>query len=474
MSTVLKFITLGSSFILFLSLVINTTITVAIIGIAYLLFVNIILFEIIKISKQSIVGVLFVIFFSIGHILKTGVVLANHETYKVIGWNTIGSFEFDTFNMTELFAVQLAGILGAYFSFKWLINGNHRAENYYKSIDTIKCRVNRITLALVWSVTAICLIAYMMIIGIGMHGLEPQQNSLPAGVAGLLLYLRNIFIISVGLMLLDRIYQQGKRPDYIVFIFLYLVVILFLSVASLSRGIILVSFLPVVYAWFLYNKPKIRFKLLIKLLILMIPIYYIFNLVNLYRLEFYNDSVLNVIEGLRRALKGESKFTFDNILLFFDFLVMRVEGSRELMAVISAELNGSWIFIKSFLYGDSTTMESVMGFLPTAEGKAFGMTYGLIGFLYLSKNIFLVFFGVSFYMAYLIYIERLFVKKRYYATSLYITFTLFLNVWGNMDWFFMFRFTFVVLLTYFFSIYVIERVVPRYPAVRYASKPTHA
>jgi hypothetical protein len=89
------------------------------------------------------------------------------------------------------------------------------------------------------------------------------------------------------------------------------------------------------------------------------------------------------------------------------------------------------------------------GFIPTSEGFAFGMTYGLVGMLYISGSHMVVFFGTIFYLAALFSIERIFLRRGYITGSIFVSFIIFINIWGNMTWFFFFRFFFIAFFVYF-------------------------
>jgi len=445
-----------SSFAMLSVLIIKEDVLILISGLAYLILVNFIFYDLTRLKRNSIIQTLFVIFFSIGHVLKTAFVLTNVELYKVSGWNAVGSFDFGPGAMGELFAVQGAGILGAYLSFKLFWQSKKNRVIFKRKQTRKNSIVNSKILLMIWFLFAIYIIFLIYNLGFGMHGLKAENNGLPSGVAGFLLYVRNVFIFGVGLMLLDRIFQFAGKKDFYLFICLYLMVALYFSIASLSRSAFVGVFLPLVYSWYINKKPRLSISLLFKIISLFFLFMATASIVNIYRSTLYSNEASSSNLSFAVILAITGKVDYLNILVFAEFLVNRIEGSRELMAVISSDLSSPWAFFIEFSGGNSGIMGNVMGFTPTAKGKAFGMTFGLLGLLYLSKSIILVFIGVATFIWGLLNVERLFRRRGYLATSFFVCFTLFVNVWGNMQWFFMYRFGVIVCLVFLFLIFVFE------------------
>ncbi|SCY90350.1 hypothetical protein [Desulfoluna spongiiphila] len=266
------------------------------------------------------------------------------------------------------------------------------------------------------------------------------------------------FLFASGLVLVDVLVQAKYRSKLVIFAVLYSIVAFYYSFESLSRSAMVVVILPLIYLYIKRYKFRYTFSTIFRFALIFSLLLLVVIAVGKYRLTFYNND--GPVDGnqISFIISIISNLELKEFLLFPTFLIHRIEGSRELMAVISSNVLGLKSLYLALFVGDQEIMKSVMGFIPLAEGKAFGMTYGLFGMLYLSKSLLVVFFGVGFYIWFLQTIERLFLKRGYEATSFFVSFILFVNVWGNMTWFFMFRFSFILIFLYLFVRLVMEKL----------------
>lgn len=459
MTRIQRWLAWGSSFALFYALLETGDLSIIISGLIYLCIYNIIVYNLTRSTVKSVVQNLFILFFSIGHVFKTSIVLSNMDLYKDVGWYTVGSFDFSALMMLELFVVQAVGVLGAFLAFKWFFKSRQNRLIYAAPHVGRSFRINPYELMVAWFLFAVFLIYLVQKLGFGMHGLAVAEDSrLPFKLGGLLLYMRNVFLFGVGLALFDVLVQSGYRAKVMLFCVLYFVVALYYSLASLSRSAMAVTMFPLIYLWIKSNKAKRIFSKAFKFAWIALLLVFVAITVNQYRVRLYGGDVVLDENRPGIILETISNLDFKEFLFFSDFFVNRIEGSRELMAVISSNVSGLKSLWSTFYNSnDGEILESVMGFLPIAEGRAYGMTYGLFGLLYLSKNLLVVFFGVAFYVWFLLVIERLLLKRGYVATSFFISFVFFINVWGNMVWFFMFRFVAILLILYVFVVFVMER-----------------
>jgi hypothetical protein len=437
-----------SSFFLLVVLVLKTSVLIASVGFMYLSVYFFVVCDLVKSSRMTFVMKLFLTFFAIGHVIKTGNVLLNKDMHVGVGWVTVGSFDYSTEMMSVLFFVELCTIVSAYFVFKFFLNRVNVSRDVHLDI---KPGVKINYLMFIWAAVSALLIIFINSLGFGQHGMEPDpNNTLPYGIAGFLLYFRNLTIFSVGLALVELYLMSKNRQKSKIIFLLYILIAAIYSYYSLSRSAFIIITFPLIY-YYLHGL-KVSLISLLKSIAIFIALIVLVSLVNVYRLTIYSGVEINLID----LMSSES---LPNIFDILSFVLDRIEGSRELMAVIASDVKGLLSFYETFYTGSDRVMESVMGFLPTADGRAFGMTYGLVGLLFISGSYLLVLFGTAFYVTFLLIFERLFIRRGYTLASMYISFVMFVNVWGNMTWFFFVRFLFIVLLTYFIINILVHRLI---------------
>ena len=242
-----------------------------------------------------------------------------------------------------------------------------------------------------------------------------------------------------------------------VFYVLYTMVAFYFSFASLSRSAIGAALLPLVYVWLRRRKGKLAIGTIVKLATVVLFFVYVAVSVTSYRGGLYGGETSISDSQVGQVVQTLATFDSREVLLFSDFLLSRIEGSRELMAVLSAPVSGVATFWREFVSSDAAFDESVWGFSVEAEGLAFGRSYGLLGLLYISKSPLLVFLGAGAYVWLMLAVERTVLKRGYIATSFFISFVLFLIVWANMTWFYIARFAVILLMLYWFVVLVMEK-----------------
>ncbi len=427
-----------ASLFLFAVLVMETSALVVMAGFLYLsiyLFVAVNLFT----SKKLTFAMhLFMIFFCIGHVIKTGTVILNKEIHAEIGWLTIGTFDFSIEAMTSLFMVETVTLIGGYFAIKKFLR---KSFEFADIKQTFPFKRSTLLLLFIWFTFSIFLIIVISKLGFGAHGIQPSDDAaLPFGIGGFLLYFRNLVVPSVGLVFLQWYARSNTSKKWVGYI-AYIIVALTFSIYSLSRSAFVIAVIPLIL--FYVNNNAISLRRLVYLGFVAFILLASMSLVNRYRLSIYNldTNIIGIIDLL-------SEIRITEVLLILGFIVDRIEGSRELMAVISSDIKGVSSLLEVFFYGSDRIIESIMGFIPRSEGMAFGLTYGMAGLLFISGNYLVVFMGTIAYLSLLFYVERLFIKRGYVMASIYISFLLFVNMWGNMDWFFLTRFTFMAFFTY--------------------------
>lgn len=445
MKRVHSLIAYSSSFFLLASLISEADFLICLLGVLYLSIYCAVVTNVARHRQLTFSMNLFLVFFAVGHVIKTGYVLLNKQIHQHVGWLTIGDFDFSFGAMSSLFMVEVATLLGGYFCIKLFL-----ASKREVAVFDLKMESNNRSkyILLIWFVTSIFLIYYIDKIGFGRHGVQPDESSaLPFGIGGFLVYFRNMAVPILGLVFLQWYLLANNKSQWLGYL-AYLIVAVLLSLYSLSRGMFVIAMMPMIVMYVSLRKfsPKIIITLCMVSIVFLISM----ALVNMYRLGIYNNEV-DVI-GISAIVS--SVLSLDQIFVMIEAFVSRVEGSRELMAVISSDIKGVNSLYETFFFGSRDVIENVMGFYPEAEGFAFGITYGLSGLLFISGNYIIVFVGTFLYLVPLLVIERRFLNRGYNMASIFLSFIIFLNIWGNMTWFFFYRFYFMAV----FIIIVIELV----------------
>ena len=255
---------------------------------------------------------------------------------------------------------------------------------------------------------------------------------------------------------------------------LYGALAVYFAFASLSRSTIALTLLPLVYVWVRDKKSKLSVGMLLRYAAIPILVVFVAISVDLFRSKLYSGEELGDKVSRSMVVGAVGELTVESFLGFPQFIVTRIEGSRELMAVIGAGGLGEGALWKTFLNDDSAalTMEHVMGFSPDVQGRAYGMTYGLLGLLYLDGNAGVVFLGAGLYILLLMVVEQPLLQRGYVGTAFFVTFTLFIFVWANLIWFFIFRFGVVITMLYAFA-FLLKRILVKQYVVKPAKRPLH-
>jgi len=173
-------------------------------------------------------------------------------------------------------------------------------------------------------------------------------------------------------------------------------------------------------------------------------------LVNNYRtLIYYSQASQPILEIF------QSVSFLDVIDFVIEMVTKRIEGSRELMAVMSSPLSGIDSFIDIFFNtGKIDIAESVYGFSTKTPGMAFGVTLGALGLLYTSKMIIIVFLGMFLQTLLIQYISRIFNKSGYPIAGYYFACLWIIIVLGNLSMFFVYRYLVVLMILLLFIKYL--------------------
>jgi hypothetical protein len=405
--------------------------------------------------KAFLSPVLFSIFISIGFILKLSSQIANKNLASVIGWHAVGTFGFSLEEMVGLFLVIICGFFG-------VLVGVLLFEKFAnKRMETILSKQDRNivgryggakTLIILWFAFYLFSILIMWKLGIGRHGFSVTADQvLPFKLVGILTYLRNIYFPTMACVIIDILLFKRKYSLIMVVFFLFFLLTAIVSMVSFSRGAIIIPM--ALFSIFVFANYR-SFNLRLSRLFFICVVFFI-------AVVMVSAVVLSMRSGLYAGSGSVSGVEIETVLafvldidfqqgfdLFFQTLTSRIEGTRELMAVYSSSFSGFGVFWDAFIGADIPIYENVFGFSMAQAGRAYGVTAGMLGLLFLSKSFFVVFAGSVFYAYLFMAIEYIFVKKGYRMTAFYLSSTFVIFIWMNMDWFLLIRLLAMVVLLY--------------------------
>jgi hypothetical protein len=434
-----RFFAWVSSAILVSSLATNCDFAITMVGLAYLAIFLIVVYLLTEKSQPELTIILFVGLFSIGHVIKTGIILSNRVSYSLGGWQTIGSFNFSFAEMCDLFFVQGSGLLGSLLAYR--LSSRFWKSQLSRTHNTfIPTNYGGPSNSLVWSwfFLGILLFYIMAKLNIGRHGMEnSEEGRLPYHLSGLMLYLRNFVFFSFGCILMDLSLRSRTRYKFYLVLIMFAIATLIGAITSLSRSFVAGPLLPIVYYYLQRTTALIKLRNAVIVLVPFVLILVISSFVNLHRTSVYSGDESNIEESIEN-FSDPSKLV--DRLLTLDFLISRIEGSRELMAVIASDLKGIGTFWQIFMGTYETLNEDIFGFSVQVLGRSYGMTLGMLGLFYTSQSYLIVFLGSFAYIFMVLSIEHKLKSLRWDITSNFIVLVIISNVWGNMVFFFFIRY----------------------------------
>ena len=416
----------------------------------YLFIYLFIIYIVCRLSKNLLVFIVSLLF-SIGFLLKPGLNYLEYETLNVVGWEGIGTFGFSAYELTEMYMVVLAGILGVLVAII-IFNSTKYMNSSPSKVNQLKHgkKTNFHILFLLWLIFYLSLVMLMDSLHIGIHGLSPSRV-IGYKLIGIMVYLRDFVFPIIGVMLMDISHNSLSKKNFSLIFLSLLCMLLLVSVFSLSRGAFIIP-LTFLSFYIICNGSSfgIRRSDYLKILLLLILAIFFMNFVNNYRTDLYQINPVNSIVNALSSISFKDLFTLSS-----QILTSRIEGSRELMAVIASPLNGIDDYINIFFNtGKIDIPGSVFGFNLHVEGRAYGITLGALGFLYASKSFLLVFLGMFFQMLLILYINLLFSRKGYPISGFYFSCLWIVIIWSGLSMFFIYKYIAVLIILLLFIKYL--------------------
>ena len=432
----------------------------------YLCFVLFVVHVLVK-QKIFLSPTLFAFLISVGFILKLYVQIENKSSASVIGWEAIGTFGYSLNEMVgSLFVVicGLSGVLIALFSFKRFIKTRMKAVLLKHDMNMAGVKGRFKILIIIWFVLYLLLILLMWKLGIGRHGFEVgEEQRLPFKFVGIMTYLRDLYFPTMALVIMDFLFLKRRyKLIWIVFL-LFMLLLSILSIVSFSRGAIIVPI--ALFAMFIlanYRSFGLRIvKLFMMFALIAVVAVFIMGIVDSVRSKLYSSSSDNSGVDIATVRDHVSNIDVHQVFMIFsNTLTSRIEGIRELMAVYSSSISDPGVFWDVFFGNERPVYENVFGFSIAQEGRAYGLTLGMLGLLFVGKSYLLVFVGSFLYTYLFMMIEYVFLKRGYRMTGFYLSAVFIVFIWMNMVWFFLIRMLAIAVFVYITIVFIEKQKAP--------------
>lgn len=426
----------------------------------YLCFVLFVVHVLVK-QKILLSPTLFAFLISAGFILKLSVQIANKSSATVTGWKAIGTFGFSLNEMVGLLFViicGLSGVLMALFLFKGFIRTRMQAVFLKHDMNIAGGKGRFGGIIIIWFVLYLLLILLMWKLGIGRHGFAvSEEQRLPFKLVGIMIYLRAIYFPAMAFVIMDYLFLKQRYTSIWIVFLLLMMLLSILAVVSFVRSMIII---PVaLFAIFIlanYRSFGLRIvKLFMIFAVIMVSAVFIMSIVDSVRSELYAGSSGNSGVDIATVRAHASNIDARRVFaLISSTLTSRIEGTRELMAVYSSSLSGFTVFRETFLGTNDTIYQDIFGFPITREGRAYGVTIGMLGLLFVGKSYLLVFVGSFLYTYLFMMIEYIFLKRGYRMAGFYLSAAFVAIIWMNLIWFFLIRYLVIAVLVYMTIIFI--------------------
>ena len=438
-----------SGFFLLVNIFLNGKTDVFLLTIVFLIISIFLLELILFLVNLSIIAHLFIILFCIGFYLKLGLIFYDPDIFGYTGFHTLGNFNFEFNKLLNLYIVTIVSTFGVFCGIQLALLGSVRKQCNFQIFEYLKKKKIKknfiIGLILIWFIFSLGLLSLMNYLQIGIHGLQ-NQTELPKFIAGFLNYLKNFYLFSVGFCIYDIVIKNcSKSLKIFFFIIFFSLMTIQSTMLSLSRGT-LVVIIPFLILLMYGNKnnllniyPKINFKVIIYCVLFIILLALHSEFANQRRELLYINQIID--------------FNYNELFYrFIKFIIIRVEGARELILVIDYPNKGIQAYIDLML-GKFSPFDELYNFSPESELAAFGVTVGFQGQSFINGNYLLSFIHSLIFFFILTKTEIFFKLRGLLTCSLYISLLLISLVWMNLDVYTIVRIFLMLILIYLTSLF---------------------
>jgi len=436
----LRVIIYTSAAYLFLITTLNLNLDIILLTTIYIFISLFLLEKILSYIYIVQISLIVIILFCFGFFVQLGLIIYDPYIFGFSGFTSLGNFNFEFNQFLEIYLVTVvstSGILvGIYLATRNNINKLYLARINYK--DKQKVKKKYIPIIIIFWFVLIILSNYVIdYLGLGRHGLE-NKTQYPKFVVGLLLYLKGFFLSGMSYCLYDLLVKNPTKFQNKLYFFSFIFVTIFVAFEySLSKSNIVYKFFPFLML-LIYYKDGISFKKYVPTLNLKFIIYSVIFLICLILLISY-------LEQKRAFLYSGTiqEINYLSLLDFFKILAVRIEGARDVFLVTDYQNKGLEAYINVNI-GKFSPADELYGF--SLEGTKFGLTVGFQGLSYLSGSYFVTFLHSLIFILFLCKIEIFFKLRGFFVFSLFITITLVLLAWMNIDLYTIFRYLFITFL----------------------------
>jgi hypothetical protein len=398
----------------------------------------------------------FCIFYSLGYVVYLYVLYLTLDGYSGSGWQAVNLLLFKQKYLTPLVASSSLIMLGIFAGCTFFqIFIRIKKTGFSTRIIDVSHQKLKNFLNL-WFVSAFCVLIIMSLLGVARTGLK-DATSLPFGLRGLLFYLRNLSLPSVGVYLFVTAVDSGST-QLVRKAGLYLA--LFTLTSSLlffSRSDVVLILVP--SGLYLFGSKNESIKRLGRFLFLTaIAIgLLILQLVQVLRNLFYGSG--GSIDASQIVGDLISSDFNELSALLLELFTYRQGGARDMSVVLDSTYNNvAYVWNYFWQINEQYFSTDVWGFDDTYGLASGDNTFGA-GFLGMSWFAFgsnflvitLMSFMTGFFCA---WVEDFFVRRKQPGLQIYFSFYLTFAIWNTFLWGRLWRFVIVFLLT----TWIIDRI----------------
>jgi hypothetical protein len=417
----------------------------------FFLIISIFLLELILLLiNLTLTALFFTILFCIGFYLKLGLIFYDPNIFGYDNFTTLGNFSFEFNKLLNLYIVTIISTLGIFCGIYLALLGSARKQLNFQIFEYFKKKKIRkkyiISLILLWFIFSLGLLSLMNFLKIGVHGLQ-NQTELPNFFAGFLHFLRGFYLFSIAFCIYDILIKNCSKSLKIFFFIIFLsVVIINATMFSLNRSAALFSIIPFLILLMYESKnnffkfhPKINFKFFICFVLFIIFLSLVGEFLNQKRSLLYTKQIVDQ--------------NFDNLFYrFIQFIVVRVEGARELMLVIDYPNKGIEVYT-DVMRGMFSPADELYNFSLESNETALGLTVGFQGQSFINGSYLLSFIHSLIFFFILTKIEIFLKLRGLFTLSAHISVLLISLVWMNLDLYTIIRILFMLMLIYLTSLF---------------------
>jgi len=321
----------------------------------------------------------------ISYVITIPIIYVNIDNFNSVGWNAVGTFDFSVHDLFYVIGI----VVGYFFLFlmsSFIIEVFIKNKYFYTVNNksyTIKTNKLIYYLFIFLLLIQFPLDTFMLHNAIGIVGIK--QGILPFHLTGILYYYRLFIIPIVTFILLFSKYNK----NYKIILLLIFLEIVYSGITSVSRSLLILHMLPLLYYFYIKNNKKMLFISIVMTLIL-------FSIVSLFRNYIYlvdSFSSINFSEIITFLFFDNSQNLFTSIFNSVLNIITRLLGIVELIPTLYNTYDIKFVshtyFLEYFLnlnffHTNFDAVQYIYG-IKLPEDKAYGIALDLFSYIYLSS-----------------------------------------------------------------------------------------